>query len=187
MMRHSAGILVLCACAWVSALEGAAAQDINPPPQAGPSMARDHMICLNDRRATALDIIAACTRLLEAARPNDNAFALSDAYNERGRANAGLKRMDAALENFATAILLDPDNADANFNRATIYVERKNYPLALKDFDAAVAGNPMDGLAIFDRALVKIRLGDKAGAEEDFKAAAAIDPRFDDARARLGF
>ena len=37
-------------------------------------------------KAIALDIIAACTRLIESAGPRDNAFGLSDAYNERGRA-----------------------------------------------------------------------------------------------------
>ena len=183
-MTRIAGIFAALVCLIAGGAQGQPAGGINPLPPMS-FAARDHTICLLDRRATALDIIAACTRLIDGARPNDNAFSLSDAYNERGRAHAGLRHNDEAMENFATAILLDPDNADAHFNRGTMYLERKNYPLAIRDFDAAIAGNPMDGLAFFDRALAKLRMGNAGAADADFKAAAEIYPRFEERRARL--
>lgn len=184
MTKRFAGVFALALFAAASAAEGQQGPRVNPrlPVAFNPA---DNTTCILDRRATALEIIAACTRLIDGAQPNDNAFMLSDAYNERGRAHAGLMHMDEALENFATAILLDPDNSDAHFNRGSLYLERKNYPLALKDFDAALEGNPMDGLALFDRAVVKLRLGNKPGADEDFDAAIAIDPRYEERRERV--
>ena len=183
-MTRFAGIFALALAISAGVAVAAKAQNVNPRPLTSFSPA-DNSTCLLDRRATALEIIAACTRLIDSARPNDNAFMLSDAYNERGRAHAGLMHNDEALENFATAILLDADNGDAYFNRATIYMERKNYPLALKDFDAALEANPMDGLALFDRAVAKLRLGDKTGSDADFDEAIAIDPRYEERRARI--
>ena len=173
-------IVIILAVLHGQSLNAAPAQPVNPR-----NFLSDSTTCLLERRATALEIIAACTRLIDSARPDDNVFMLSDAYNERGRAHAGLHHQNEAMENFATAILLDPDNADAHFNRGSIYLDRKNYALAIKDFDAAVDGNPMDALALFDRGMAKFRMGNKNGAETDFKAAIALDPRFEEARARL--
>jgi tetratricopeptide (TPR) repeat protein len=179
--------LLLAICCSVAVLAptltlAAPAPRINPPPDVGFA---DSSLCLLERRATALEIIAACTRFINAAKPNDNAFMLSDAYNERGRAHAGLMQENEALADFTSAILLDPDSSDARFNRGTILLGQKKYDAALKDFDSAVENNPTDAMAVFDRGKTKWALGNRAAAEADFKAAIALDPRFEELRAQI--
>ena len=184
-MKKTTGFLVFLSAGTIAGMALAMAAPATrgaPPRNVTPA---DSQTCLLDDKAIALDIIAACTRLIESASARDNAFGISDAYNERGRAKAGLKRMAEALEDFNTALKLDPDNGDAHFNRGTVYFEQKKYDLALKDFDAAVADNPDDPALVFNRGLTKYRLGNKTGAAKDFDAAETLDPRYGFARERI--
>ena len=63
------------------------------------------------------------------------------------------------MEDFNTAIKLDPTYIDALNNRGLAYVSRGAYDLAIKDFDQVLKISPKDADAIRNRADALARKG----------------------------
>lgn len=68
-----------------------------------------------------------------AIKRESNKTILAFLYNRRGVCLEGLRKIDAAIKDFNTAIALNPDNVDAHFNRAIVYDAQKNYASAIAD------------------------------------------------------
>ena len=71
------------------------------------------------------------------------------AYHGRGRANAGLKRDQDAVNDFTKAVTLDPKDFHAYAERGASYVYLKQYQLAYNDAILALSHNPNDAEALW--------------------------------------
>ena len=88
--------------------------------------------------------------------------------------NARSEKNKEALEDFNTAIKLNPSDS-ASFNNRGVVKRKLNYNIgALSDFSIAIKINPEDITAFANRGRLKKRYFDSEGAEEDFKTAIAI-------------
>lgn len=102
---------------------------------------------LNDEMATlkaqyrAADNDAERQRLRELARQNDNNFTAAQLNNDGARAYEE-NRFDRAAELFTKAIALNPQNANAYYNRGNAYAQLGHYAEALRDYDRALQINP---------------------------------------------
>ena len=73
------------------------------------------------------------------------------------------------------AIQLNPNDAQAYYNRGLIRYEQKNYPGAEADFSQAIGINPLDEQAYYNRGLTRYRLKNYPGAEADFSQAIGVN------------
>lgn len=71
------------------------------------------------------------------------------AYHGRGRANAGLKRDQDAVNDFTKAVTLDPTDFHAYAERGVSYVYLKQYQQAYNDAILALSHNPNDAEALW--------------------------------------
>ena len=79
--------------------------------------------------------------------------------------NAGAKKL------FNEAIELDPENAEAWYQRANTYADEGNFDQALSDYNEAIWLKPTYADAYFNRGLVKKYMGNEEGACADFRKA----------------
>lgn len=83
----------------------------------------------------------------------DKIIAIDDqavtAYEERGLCHYALGRIEKALNDLNTAIILSEDNHNAHFNRGLLYLQKKDPENALKDFEKAyiIYGDSLDYLS----------------------------------------
>ena len=93
--------------------------------------------------------------------------------------------MDLAISDFSQALKLDPNAADAYFERARAYQERNQPQSALADFNQAIKLNPKDGYAHFERGKVYYSQNNYKAASADFSAAYKIMPSHPNAKSWL--
>lgn len=94
------------------------------------------------------------------------------------------KLMDAALQEYRTAIKLDPKLTPANINMAKALMLRKEYAEALKYTAIAQQSSPFDPDVLSVKGAVYEAMGNYGAAEQAFREALHLDPTF--ARAQLG-
>ena len=70
---------------------------------------------------------------------------------------------DKAVDDFTSAIGLDPTNADFYHNRGFSCRKQGKYNLALEDYMEAIKRNPKHSRAYYNRAFVLERLGNFRG------------------------
>ncbi len=102
----------------------------------------------------------------------------SDAYSLRAEAKRGLDDNIGALEDFSTAIKLNPNNEQDYYNLANIYAgiageEEK----AIMNYTKAIDLKPDYDLAIGNRGMCKYKLGRKLEAIKDLDKAIEINPK----------
>ncbi len=103
-------------------------------------------------------------------------------YSNRGQSEQSLKMMPEALADFNAAIRLDPENAQAHFNRGTFeFLYQTNYPAALADLNQAIQlhSDPQRGDIFYWRGLTKEELRDYAGAVADYRQALTLNTNVD--------
>ena len=66
---------------------------------------------------------------------------------------------------------MDPNDAEAYYNRGCSYVKQGDYDKAIADFTAAIQINPKAGNAFYARGYSYSQKGDKANANADFAQA----------------
>ena len=69
----------------------------------------------------------------------------------RGRAYTSLKEYDQALEDFAEAKKIDPDDAETYFNSGYLRQQQGRYSDAIKDYDTAISKKEDYGEAYYRR------------------------------------
>ena len=84
-------------------------------------------------------------------------------------------KIDAALMQFNSAILADPNDAEAYRYRGTAYERKNDYSLALKDLTKAIELNPKDAKAFRNRAVVLGKMRRYGQAISDCNEAIKLD------------
>ena len=100
----------------------------------------------------------------------------ADAYNNRGVALQGRKRLDEALANYDRAITLRPGHALAHNNRGTVLELMKRYDEVLADFDKAIALNPNYAEAYYNRGNLLTSKGEMEEAQKALVTALEFKP-----------
>jgi len=104
------------------------------------------------------------------------------AYYQRGNARDDMGDGAGALEDYATAIGLQPDFLQAHYNRGIVLNAMGRYAEAVKAFDDVVALRPDISNAYLNRGVARDELGDTAGAIADYEEALQNNPDNADAR-----
>lgn len=104
-----------------------------------------------------------------------NQYGSASPYNNRGAAQLELGRYQAAIDDFAEAIRLQPDFADAYYNQGTAWLALNEFNLAVSCFDEVIRLKP-DFAAYNQRGLAKIKLSQYKTALNDFDKAIELNP-----------
>jgi tetratricopeptide (TPR) repeat protein len=104
-----------------------------------------------------------------------------EAYRERGLIHRLARRLDEALEDFNTAIELEP-SAEIFFRRGVAYAEQRQFKLAYADFNEALQRDPDHALTYLNRGLISVVAGKFEWAADDAERALEIDPSMTRAR-----
>jgi len=76
------------------------------------------------------------------------------------------------------AIQLDPNDADAYYNRGITYYHKGQYDRAIENFNKAIALDQNYALAYNNRGVAYDKKGQHDRAIEDYNKAIALDPNF---------
>lgn len=142
---------------------------------------------LREDCASAADVLVRvelCTRLIKTEGLPDTDRAL--AHSNRGLAYERLGRLRRALEDYETAVGLDPALAPAYNNRGNVHAALGNLEQALADHSRAVELAPDYAHAYYNRGLDYEELGEGARAIEDYTRTLELDPDYDAARVSRG-
>jgi tetratricopeptide (TPR) repeat protein len=85
-----------------------------------------------------------------------------------------LKHYTAAIADYNSALLLNPNLAQAYFNRGAIRLQMENSLAALADFESAIRLDRDFAKAYFNRGVTRYKLRKVQGAFEDFQKAAGL-------------
>ena len=96
------------------------------------------------------------------------------------KANEMAKRgeYEKAVKTYDRAIALDPDFADAYYNRGVAKIRLKEFREAIEDFDKAITLKPDDIFCYFNRGVAKDQLKEFREAIEDFDKAIDLDTEY---------
>ncbi len=111
------------------------------------------------------------------AAPTDTGRADAQAHNVRGQALARSGKTEQALAEFNAAITLDPNNADALYNRGLLYQGEKQHQVAIDDFTAANGLTPQRAEPLLGRAISYLALDKVTEAVADLDEAVQSDPQ----------
>ncbi|MDE5807063.1 MAG: tetratricopeptide repeat protein [Muribaculaceae bacterium] len=100
------------------------------------------------------------------------------AYYFRGNINAELNDTAQALEDYATALKLDPGNMDVLKERGDLYFEMKNYDLSDSDFRKIVEAEPGNVIGYMGLGRNALRQEHTDEAIQWFEKAAKMDPSY---------
>ena len=105
----------------------------------------------------------------------DQAYA--NAYSLRAETESIVKKYDAAIADYTTAIKLKSDDPRLWYSRGLIRLKGLNDSKeAAGDASKAIELDPQFAAAYCLRGLAKLNLGDKKGACRDYRRAGSIDP-----------
>ncbi len=108
----------------------------------------------------------------------DEAPTLQDPYNLRGVARSLNGSRQKALQDFDQAIRINPDYAEAYFNRGNTNRALLRYADAERDYSLAIGCNPTMVEAYLNRGTVFAARADKVAALADYEKALSLDPGF---------
>ncbi len=96
------------------------------------------------------------------------------------QANEMAKRgeYEKAVKTYDRAIALDPDFADAYYNRGLAKIHLKEFQEAIEDFDKAITLKPDDIFCYLNRGVARDQLKEFQGAIEDFDKAIDLDSEY---------
>jgi tetratricopeptide (TPR) repeat protein len=100
------------------------------------------------------------------------------AYTHRGLAYSVSRENDLALQDYAQAIMLDPDYAPAYNNRGKAYKDKGEYDRAIENYTQAIRLYPRYAKAYDNRGIAYKNKGENGRAIEDYSKAIAFDPGF---------
>ena len=100
----------------------------------------------------------------------------ADAHAARGNARLAARQLDAAIEDYNTALRLDPKNITALTNRALVWADKNQPERALADVDQALRIDPLSAAALFLRGTVLAEAGQFNKAAADLSECLRISP-----------
>ncbi len=106
---------------------------------------------------------------------NENDYLLFSYYS-KGNELSEKGQWRGAIAAYTKVLDINPNYADAYFNRAIAKVEEGLFKSAISDYDKAIELNPLDDDALYNRGIEKKYLGDYEGAISDFDKAIEINP-----------
>jgi Tfp pilus assembly protein PilF len=112
----------------------------------------------------------------------DNAVAL----NNLGNALLSQGDNDGAYKNYAEALRIHPNYANAHYNIARILTDRGELDEALSNYAAAIRSDPRLIKAYYNRGIILAQKGDDSAAIRNFSRALQLDPDFTEAHNNLG-
>jgi tetratricopeptide (TPR) repeat protein len=101
---------------------------------------------------------------------------IASIYYNRGSTYSELE-YDKAVHNYNQAIQLDPNSADAYYNRGTLYGQSYNYSKALSDLTRTIELNPEFAEAYVNRGITYCQLGRYTEAIADYTHAIELEPK----------
>lgn len=114
------------------------------------------------------------TQVIEfAALPSRN---ISTAYRARGDAYFRKGFSDKALQDYASALRLNPHNVSAYINRSNVWTVQEKYGEALVDLGKAIKLDPHDGFAFQVRGNVHFYMGYFGKAMTDYRRSLGLEP-----------
>ena len=81
---------------------------------------------------------------------------------------------ERAIEDFDEAIRLNPEDADAYYNRGVAYGDLGQYEREIQDYDEAIRLNPEYAKAYYNRGVAYGRQGQQELADRDFAKAKSL-------------
>ena len=79
-----------------------------------------------------------------------------------------------AIADYTQAIVIDPKNSDAFYNRGIVYSKRDQHQDAIRDFSKAISINPEDADSYMNRGIEKVIIGKKDDGCADIIEAANL-------------
>jgi len=104
--------------------------------------------------------------------PTPNAFS----YYDKGKDYFNEGKYQLAIDEFTTAIQLNPNYTEAYFMRGYVYDELYQYQRAIEDYDKAIQLDPHDASAYNNRGITYQKLGAYQRSIQDFNRAILLDP-----------
>lgn len=120
------------------------------------------------------DGLNACSRLINTPAVKKNVKALAAAYRARGSWKEKKKDYQSALEDFNTAIRLEPRHVESYDYRADVYQSLGDFDKALTDYNMATRIDPTYAAAYFSRGLIFEKQGKIEQAKAEYNAALAV-------------
>ena len=108
------------------------------------------------------------------------------AYYNRGVLNQEQGNLNAAIADYNSAILSDPEYSEAFYNRAVSHESQKNFKSAISDYTCAIRFDSKHYKAYNNRGDLLVKQGDLLGAMADFNAAIRLKPSSPEAYANRG-
>ena len=99
------------------------------------------------------------------------------AYYNRGLAYFKKGSSDKEIEDYNTALELNPEYKEAYFNRGNLYAAKGIYDKAVEDYRHAVAIDPKDADTYYCRGYAYFYEGDNDMARADFEKAKELNPQ----------
>lgn len=138
-----------------------------------PAAAVDTQTCFEE---TGEPAIAACTRLITSERYDGDNLAVI--YFDRGVTWYAIREYDHAIEDYDRALELNPQFAQAVFNRGNALDEKGQFVRAIQDYDQAIKLNPNYAMAFNNRGYVWDERHDFDRAIKDYDRAIDLHPQY---------
>jgi Tfp pilus assembly protein PilF len=125
-------------------------------------------------------VLHGCATVEEKPRSFEEEFALMFnrvQFNDLGIINTQDGQYDRAIQNFDRAIRLNPEYAEAYYNRGTAYMRKGDVERAIEDYGHAIKLDPKMDLAFISRGLVYFNKGEYDRANVDFDRAIQLKPK----------
>jgi len=109
---------------------------------------------------------------------SDGSAQADKAYVNRGRYYHSINENNKALQDYNSALRLNPAYALAYNNRANIYKEKGFFDSALVDYNKAIALDPVSYLSYANRALILWNKNENEAAMKDFTKSISLNPQY---------
>ena len=151
------------------------------------------LIKINKNESNAFNLLGVCffeINELEKAEINfSNALKLEKNYRffyNRGNVRREMNKLTFALEDYNSAILIEPKEGDVYNNRGNLYYRMQNYLLAINDFKKFSQLQPENEKAYLNIAKSQFLIDDFQSAINNLKIAVKINSKFSEGFFWLG-
>lgn len=132
-----------------------------------------------------LHVLLPVCLLISLFEPNGLYAQTAEEYKKQAVIKADAKDYAGAIEDFTTALLLNPRDTNTYFDRAMMREYRGDLLGAIEDFTSAADLDPENADNFYLRGLVKERMNNIAGAVNDLEKALQLEPENADAEYHL--